>query len=196
MTLDLFGQVSTSDDGQRAENDFYETPAWMTYSLLHFHSAIRRTRVLEPCSGRDAISDVLVEYGCTVYTNDIDDRHPSQTHEDATVRSYWKAAPVVQWIVTNPPFSAAFELVQYAKDHAMVGVALLLRKSFLEPTAERGGWLNVNPPTRVIGLPRYNFRGEGSGDSVSCDWFIWERQPDRSLKPFEIDHLAKGRRTA
>lgn len=195
--LDLFGQVSTADDGQRAQSDFYETPAWMTYALLRFHPAIRRARVLEPCSGRDAIVNVLLEYGCTVHTNDIDERHPSETHCDATRWSYWREeAPLTQWVITNPPFSVAYELVQHAQIHARDGVALLLRKTFMEPTEDRGSWLALHPPTRVIGLPRHNFRGEGSGDSVSCDWFIWERQPNPTQQPFVIDHVAKARRAA
>jgi len=61
--IDLFGQVSTADTGVRSDLDFYETPTWMTRSLLHFHPAIRQTTVLECCSGRDAITRVLREEG-------------------------------------------------------------------------------------------------------------------------------------
>lgn len=194
---DLFDRPSKADTGARNAFDFYETPAWMTLSLLNFQPFIKGSAVIEPCSGLDAISSILRAAGCVVSTNDIDARHPSQTHLDATDAAYWSGAapPFCDWVITNPPFGMAFPILQRAFEHAQRGVALLLRKSFTEPTEERGPWLSVHPPTREIGLPRHSFRGTGS-DSVATDWFIWERQPDRSLPPFIIDHIAKSRRTA
>ena len=190
--LDLFGDVSTVDTGERSDHDFYETPGFMTRSLLHFHPSIRGSKVLESCSGRDAIVTILRVAGCDVYTNDIDPRHPAETHEDATLASYWSGAPCVDWVISNLPFEPAFGILPHALAHADVGVAMLLRKTFTEPTLERGPWLAKNPPTRTIGLPRWPFRGAGT-DSVPCDWFIWERRPDRSLQPIVIDHAAERR---
>jgi hypothetical protein len=194
MRTNLFGDVSNADDGERSANDFYETPAWMTRSLLHFHSAIRGNSVLECASGNDAITTVLRAYGCIVFTNDIDPRHPAETHHDATNRAYWLTAPPADWVVSNLPFGVAFDIMPHALLHASKGVAMLLRKSWTEPTEERGQWLHDNPPTRIIGLPRHNFRGSGSGDSVSCDWHLWERGALWLRPPIVIDHVAKARR--
>jgi hypothetical protein len=192
--FDLFGDVAVVDDGARNAYDYYPTPAWMTRSLLHHHPAIAGATVLEPCAGGDAISTVLRAAGCSVATNDIDRRHPSITHFDATALRYWLDLPAdaFEWVITNPPFAEAMPILQGAFQAARIGVAFLLRKTFLEPTDERGPWLQAHPPTRVIGQPRYSFRGTGS-DSVSCDWMIWERRPDRSLPPFVIDHVAERR---
>lgn len=198
--LDLFGNVSAIDDGGRNEFDFYPTPGWMTRSLLLHHPAIVGTRVLECASGNDAITIVMREEGgCWVATNDIDKRHPAETHFDATTAAFWKVAPQVDWIVTNPPFGIAFDMLQFALAHSP-GVAMLLRKTFLEPTEERGGFLMANPPTHVIGLPRHKFRQDSeSQDSVSCDWMIWS--PSRLVampagarftQRFIIDAHAKG----
>jgi hypothetical protein len=196
MSTDLFGHVATVDTGARSDFDFYETPAWMTRALLHHHPAIRGASVLEPACGRAAISDVLRAAGCRVGTNDIYPRHPAQMHEDAATDAFWPAATFVlgsrDWVVTNLPFNVAFEIVRRALPWARVGVAVLLRKTFLEPTEDRGPWLQAHPPTRQIGMPRYSFRGTGS-DSVSCDWFIWEHTPDRSLPPIVIDPEARTR---
>lgn len=193
--LDLLGGVSREDTGVRSANDFYETPAWMTRSLLVFHPAILGASVLECCSGRDAITRVLRdEGGCRVWTNDIDTAQPAETHHDARLDAYWQAAPLVEYVVTNPTFESAFDILTRAAAHASRGVVFLLRKSFLEPTAERGPWLAAHPPTRVIGQPRHSFRGKGS-DSVASDWFIWEREwaIDRTLPAFVVDHVAKTR---
>jgi len=189
----LFGDVSIADTGERNEFDYYPTPGFMTRSLLHFHPAIAGSQVLEPCSGGDAITTVLRAAGCVVATNDIDRRHPAMTHWNAELAEYWGMwAPEVDWVITNPPFNVALPILQHAVAHAKIGVAFLLRKTFLEPTDDRGPWLQVHPPTRAIGQPRYSFRGSGS-DSVSCDWYVWERRPDRSLPPFVIDHVAERR---
>lgn len=191
--FDLFGDVSTADTGERNAFDYYPTPAWMTRSLLHFHPAIAGTRVLEPCAGGDAITNVLRAAGCDVHTNDIDTRHRGAgLHEDATNPRFWLNLPWdIEWVITNPPFAVAFDILRLALE-SRFNVALLLRKTFLEPTEERGPWLAANPPTRAIGMPRYSFRGAGS-DSVSCDWYLWERKPDRTLPPFVIDHVAERR---
>lgn len=191
---DLFGGVSTLDTGDRSAFDYYPTPAWMTRSLLHFHPAIAKSTVLEPCAGGGAITNVLREAGCVVYENDIDPRHGHGNEQDAMSRHFWCAAPWVDWVITNPPFNVALPILEQAVAHARVGVAFLLRKTFLEPTDDRGPWLAQHPPTRLIGQPRYSFRGTGS-DSVSCDWYLWERERVVGLPPFVIDYAAE-RRTA
>lgn len=195
MTGNLFGDVSTIDTGDRSEFDYYPTPGFMTRSLLHFHPSICGSIVLEPCSGGDAITNVLRRAGCTVYTNDIDPRQPSMVTYDARTPEFWAAYQPnypFDWVISNPPFTIALPILQQAVQHARVGVAFLLRKTFLEPTDDRGPWLQEHPPTRSIGEPRYSFRGAGS-DSVSCDWYIWERSRDLSLPPFVIDYAAERR---
>jgi hypothetical protein len=191
--VNLFGDVSLLDTGERSEFDYYPTPAWMTRSLLQFHPAIAGASVLEPCSGDGAIVRVLEAAGCQVRTNDFDRRHPAETHWNAALAEYWQMwAPRVDWVITNPPFTIALDVLRPALERADLGVIMLLRKTFLEPTDDRGPWLQAHPPTRLIGQPRYSFRGTGS-DSVSCDWCIWERRPDRALAPMVIDYLADRR---
>lgn len=196
---DLFGNSSLQDTGERSAFDWYPTPAFMTRSLLYHVPEIAGCSVLEPASGDDAIVDVLRdEFGCRVLTNDIDLAHPSKFHFDAREESIWAESLAydhgngVQWVITNPPFNCAFPMLKLAIQYARVGVAFLLRKTFLEPTEERGEWLHTFPPSRIICQPRYSFRGDGN-DSVSCDWLIYERQPNRAAYPIEIDHLAKTR---
>ena len=152
--------------------------------------------VLEPASGDDAISDVLRAAGCTVYTNDIDPRHPAMWHQDATSPAFWRhvvdciAAGKIQpvdWVISNYPFNVAFDILKYGVGVPTRGTAVILRKTFLEPTEDRGPWLQLHPLTGGVGLPRHAFRGSGS-DSVSCDWMLWE--PGRPAA-FTIDAFAK-----
>lgn len=191
--MNLFGDVSLVDTGERNDFDYYPTPGWMTRSLLHFHPSIATATVLEPCSGDGAIVRELEKVGCRVLTNDLDPRQPAQSHRDATDAAYWSTLPYVEWVITNPPFVAAFPILEHAVRKAQIGVALLLRKTFLEPTDERGPWLAEHPPTRLIGQPRYSFRGKGS-DSVSCDWCLWLKHPGTWYdSPIAIDYVAERR---
>jgi len=165
----------------------------MVRTLLRHQPEIAGTMVLEPTAGDGAIVRVLVdEGGCRVVTNDVDINHSTMTHEDARTDEYWRHAPRVSLVVANPPFASALDIVVHAVEHADVGVAMLLRKTWTEPVKARGPWLAEHPPTRIIGLPRHRFHGRGT-DSTSCDWHIWEREPSRWRQPIVIDHMAQRR---
>lgn len=205
MATDLFGRPSTADTGERNDHDYYETPPWMVASLLAYHPIERQALILEPCCGDGSIVRALRASGFSrILTNDLDERHEASRHRDATALEFWEMKTIanVDWVITNPPFNVAIHILEQACLVAKVGVAFLLRKTFLEPTgredmpkaSDRGPWLHIHPPTQVIGLPRHSFRGKGS-DSVSCDWMIWRaggRQVD-GVKPFVIDYFAKRR---
>lgn len=195
--LDLFGRPSLADDGRRSELDRYFTPSWMVASLLHHQAIDRQSLILEPCCGDGAIVLALQSAGFgRIITNDLDPRHVASRHRDAAAADFWamKTVQDVDWVISNPPFGEAQAILEHAELVARVGVAFLLRKTFLEPTRERGPWLALHPPSRIVGLPRHSFRGDGS-DSVSTDWHIWLRvDRRRSSPPIVIDPEAKSRR--
>ncbi len=56
---------------------------------------------------------------------------------------------------------------------ARVGVAFLLRLSYLEPCWDRADWLVQHPVSKLIVLPRISFTGDHKTDSVTCGWFVW-----------------------
>lgn len=185
------------DPHVRREDDFYPTPAWMTRALLKRLPNLRNMRVLEPCAGDGAIVHELTSPN--VVMNDIVARPPLLPDFllDATARGSWLAfrrfSPF-DLVITNPPFDQAFDIAAHALEFADRGVVLLLRLSWLEPTAERGPWLAVNPPERVIVMPRHDFRGNGQTDSVTSAWMVWSKgQP---LGPKGIDVVTKAERDA
>jgi hypothetical protein len=198
VNADLFDRPSTEDTGDRNALDYYETPEWMTASLLYHQPIARSCAVFEPCAGDGSIARALGVAGFgRVLTNDVNVDHPTDFHANAALLDIWSESAVasVDWVITNPPFSDAFAILEQSVLVARIGVAFLLRKTFIEPTLHRGGWLAKHPPVRVIGLPRHRFRGKGQ-DSCSVDWHIWEQPPRRDLAPIVIDHLAKRRRIA
>lgn len=183
------------DPHVRRDGDFYPTPAWMTRALLKRLPNLRPLCILEPCSGDGAIVRELTSPH--VVMNDIVERPPLLPDFllDATQRSSWTAfrrfAPF-DLVITNPPFDVGFDIAQHALEFAGRGVALLLRLTFLEPTELRGPWLQAHPPERLIVMPRHDFRGNGSTDSVTSAWMIWSK--DQPLGPRGIDIVTKDER--
>lgn len=160
----------------RRKNDAYHTPEWATRQLLN-RIHIKGT-VLEVCAGENHITNVLLATEADIYTNDIDNTHWHGYHFDAANLSAWPTRRF-DWVVTNPPFNKAFDILVNSLASAS-NVALLLRLSFLEPTKERGATLAVTPPQGLIVLPRISFTNDGKTDSVTCAWMIW----NNSMKPF------------
>lgn len=172
--IPLIGDV---DPAARRDFDYYPTPRWATEALIR---RVRPFAVIEPCSGEDAIADVFRAHHVEVATNDFDPSRPAQTHLDARLNATWERflAPATGgtpfWCVTNPPFNLADLIVPLAVRH-LPAVAMLLRLSWLEPTEARAAFLAAHPPLRLIVLPRHDFKGRGSTDSVTSAWFIWAR---------------------
>jgi hypothetical protein len=165
----LIGDV---DPSTRRAFDYYPTPAWMTLALLRRENV---GDVLEPCSGYDAIANVFRARGQDPVTSDLNQETPAHWHLDATREATWVQLRESRclWTVTNPPFNLADQIVPLAVQYSP-HVAMLLRLTWLEPTAARQRWLAAHPPRRLIVLPRHDFRGSGSTDSVPAAWFIWD----------------------
>lgn len=164
------------DPQARRAFDYYPTPAWMTRALMRRVSLFD---VLEPCSGENAIVNVIGR-DKVVLTNDYDPSRPAEWRFDATCEGSWNNFDVRRpfWCVTNPPFNLADQIVPLAVRHCPA-VAMMLRLSWLEPTAARALFLTAHPPTRLIVLPRHDWRGTGSTDSVTSAWFIWDEGSGR-----------------
>jgi hypothetical protein len=85
---------------ERAGNDFYATPSWVTEALLrHTHF---RGSIWEPCCGDGAMATVLGRHGYTVVSTDIADRGFGTPGVDflacRTVPDGCRS------LVTNPPY--------------------------------------------------------------------------------------------
>jgi len=178
QTLLFGGQEVLTIKNERVEHDYYPTPAGLTHQLIKLVPEIKGSIVGEPCSGQDAITDVLQEYGCIVHCSDIQQR--DGRNRDATTPDFWKEtfAPS-DWVVTNPPFNQAEAILPLAWEHCTNGCAFLLRLSYLEPTGGRGPWLQAYADNlRLVApvSPRPRFRKDTKGsDSVTSAWFVWDK---------------------
>lgn len=155
----------------RRDLDAYYTPASAVGTLLKYIH-VDGCRVMEPMSGDGAIARKLVAAGAEVITNDINPDVLALTHHDATDPDFWTLGGGVEWVITNPAFDVAHQVVPLAVQHAN-NVAMLLRLSFLEPCANRAMFLADCPPASLIVLPRISFTGDGKTDTVTCAWMLW-----------------------
>jgi hypothetical protein len=162
--------------------DFYPTPSLLTWALLGSHRFVpwrNKATVLEPCNGEGAISDVLKESGLfrLVDTADIDETKPAALTMDAADPGAWARMARYDWVISNPPYSQAPAILPLAFQNCRVGMAMLLRLSYLEPCENRARWLAEHPPAKLIVFnPGPKFRADTSGsDSVTSAWFIWHR---------------------
>lgn len=169
--------------------DAYYTPRAAVVPLLEELRPRLSTgeTVLEPCCGNlDIVNSFRGDFhtkDLAWQTNDLDVRTPADTHRDACHSSFWYDLPRPEWVISNPPFSCAGDIVWQALNSATEGVAMLLRLSFLEAARGRE-WLTLRPPSKVIVLPRISFTPDGKTDSVTCAWMIWNQRwsDDRGVR--------------
>lgn len=196
---------------KRRANDAYYTPGWMVRSLIRHsplplvgypHEPVPDLRIFEPCAGDGAIANELRTAGYRhVWTNDIDDSLNTDQHFDAA--DPWPLSlPAMAWVISNPPWAMPKNgrplpvlILQESLKVSAIAVTLLLRITFLEPTANRGAWLQDNPPDQIIVLPRYSFTGDGKSDSATAAWMTWfvggRIAPANTYRPIVVDHDAE-----
>jgi hypothetical protein len=162
--------------------EFYPTPAWATHALLDRFGSTIPDPIIEPCCGQGHILNVLKKRGHTAAGFDI-----TTGHDARHVHLYNDFDAVI----TNPPFSLAFEILQTIFKARRRFVALLLRLSFLEPTYQREDLLAERPPNHLIILPRISFTGDGKTDSVTCAWMVWDLAARGEQTISIIPHQAK-----
>lgn len=163
----------------RKKNDAYFTSRALTEHLLRRASVEIAGTVLEPCVGTGQMAAVLRQNGLHVETCDIDPVYRPDHVLDMTRIENWRGfAP--DWIITNPPFSDAPQILPLALERARVGVAFLLRLTYLQPTGNRADWLQdqADHMTQllVFGLPRPGFLpNPRATDAVTTAWFVWQK---------------------
>ena len=172
------------DENGRHKYDFYETPAWMT--LLALANVPFSGTIGEPCSGNRAIASIMEAAGFKVWTNDIDPKKPAQNHLDATVAENWDKMPKADWIFSNPPYGKlSAPIIKNAFDHALKGLVMVLRLDWFEACQDRLKFLQENPPTMMLNLPRFCYRkndaGEWTTDKTSTNIYVWDKTPKHEM---------------
>ena len=157
--------------GKRKKSDFYETPYTITRHLLNVEDFDYKLTICEPACGDGAIVKVLQEKTNNVVFYDIQKNFLTETEQ-------------YDYIITNPPFSIAYEFIQKAKIVAKKKFAFLLPLSYLhgKQRYDRIYSDKEYPLKKVYVFTRYPMLGEklredgkyNTGMMVYA-WFIFEK---------------------
>lgn len=165
---------------ERVANDYYPTPDELFQALVD--RVDFKGQVLDPCCAHGTLTKFF--YGCI--TNEP---YPTEDFEpdyqcDASQVAFWEAVDAdggFDWMITNPPYDieVLMDIIQNAFEHARVGIAVLLRLSFLEPCSDRAVWLQENRDHLVHVFPvnpRPAFRKDTNGsDQIAPAWYVFNK---------------------
>lgn len=154
--------------------DFFPTPAWATYALMENEKF--DGQVWECACGDGAMSEVIEEYGNSVYSSDLYDRGYGEGGVD-----FLDADGSCDNIITNPPYNAAQGFVEQASKVTKKKFALLLRLAFLEGANRANTIFAENPPSRVwVFSERITFYPKGAvkagSGTTAYAWFVWDKE--------------------
>lgn len=168
---------ATNRGAERRADDFYATPAWATRAILPALLP-SRGRILEPAAGDGAIIDQLIAFG--VPSEEIDafeiDRGRAEA-SGAICADFLDQQPTALYgvVVTNPPYSLAFEFAKHGVKFLRPGgvLALLTRINWLA-SQKRAPWLRENTPSVHVLPKRPSFTGKGT-DATDYAWMTWRQ---------------------
>ena len=167
----------------RHKDDFYETPFGLTRQLLKVIGLSSTSNVFEPCAGKNAICKVIRnETGAKIITNDINSAAKADYCFDASEQMFYPKdlqRANFDWVITNPPFNIAHKILPLMWKYSNIGMAMLLRLSYLEPCSNRALWLQENEKNLahlLVFNPRPKFKKGNGTDSSTVAWFVWKKE--------------------
>lgn len=149
---------ATGRGAVRKEQDFYPTPLSAFYPLIRFLPRLRE--IWEPACGDGRLVDAMLHSGLIAGGDDLLNGY-----------DYLKDNSKRATVVTNPPFSLAFEFCQHAVEHA-AHVFLLLRLNFLA-SQKRKPWFVLHEPAALFVLSERPKFVNGRTDACDYAWFYW-----------------------
>lgn len=197
--------------------DFFPTPPWATRALVE---QVLRPRGLvtpyqqawEPACGEGHMSAVLAESFAVVIATDVFDysggdrmRWPEGWWRTLDVLDECETTPVVDWIVTNPPFKTADTFARRLVPLGMKGTALLVRTAWLEGGERFERLFRPLPPAIIAQFAERVPMTRGRWDpeaatATAYAWIVWI-EPEaghgfRPARPTEFVWIPPGQRRA
>lgn len=182
-------RLSDGEPWQKLE--LFPTPPWATRALfVHVlpRDSTQTASAWEPCAGLGHMAFVLDEFFRDVRASDVFNYPLAGAGAmedlgvetlDFTDRAAVDAAPAVDWIVSNPPFGKAAEMLDIALSKARRGVAFLLRMQWLEGGERYEQVYAKRAPTLIAPFAERVPMCEGGWDpdgssATMYAWFVWK----------------------
>lgn len=174
--------------------DDFPTPPWATRALTEFLTNegfdLAETSCREPAANRGHMVTPLREAFATVEAADVHDYGAGFPIADYL---FGLNPTPVDWTITNPPFRLAEQFIERALATSRVGVAVILRTSFVEGQDRCVDLYLPTPPAFVLqhservgmfkgrlmrlGTKYLDAKGEerSASTATSYCWFVWIR---------------------
>jgi hypothetical protein len=162
--------------GLRKESDYYPTPKCLTRRFLDRWNIEKTFTILEPCCGEaNAIVKILKEYNFSNITS-------HDLNVDGV--NFLKYNEKVDYLITNPPYSLAYEFICKAKEIVDKEFAMLLPLSYLHGKRRYDDiWLDTKFPLKEIHVftryPMFDgmLREDGKIKTgmVTFAWYVWDK---------------------
>lgn len=178
----------------RPEDDFFETPAWVTHAILEHLPA---GEICDPCAGAGAIVAACLAAGRKAKGTEFDGpRALAAKHRGLPISAgdglALLAVAPVPLIVMNPPFQAAETWVRAAVAPGRT-VAALLRLAFLESSARVKLFAKLGMPDVHVLARRPSFtKNARTEKGAAYAWMIWG--PGRGGRISRLDSTARKER--
>jgi len=142
--------------------------------------------VCDPCAGAGNLLKAVKEsYPNTeLYGVDIQEQYAKPLQElgaQVEIKDFRELRSMFDTVIANPPFTLAFEVMQWAVKHA-TQVALLGRVGLVE-TKERSLWIEEKGWDLYILPNRPSFRGKGT-DSTQYAWWVYPGNWSYTILPW------------
>lgn len=164
--------------------DDFPTPPWATRALMQHvigpPAALADLNCLEPCCGQGHMAKVLSDCFRAVWASDV---HPYGYGAVRDFRSYSLTSlpTAIDWVISNPPFRLAEEFISTGLAIARVGVAALVRTTFIESVGRYEALFSKTPPavfaqfTERVPMLRGRLERNASTATGYC-WLVWYKQ--------------------
>jgi hypothetical protein len=179
--------------------DFFPTPPFGTRAICerirdHYSPDIGQLTAWDPACGEHDMVRPLREYFAEVFASDIAQYSGGHEVSDFLFQREKRA----DWIITNPPFKLAERFIAHALTLADIGVAMLVRTSFLEsaarydgsgPKGDGIGLFKTTPPDGIfqfverVGMLKGRLERDASTATAYC-WLVWRARSTTSSTRF------------
>lgn len=158
--------------GLRRKSDFYETPYSITQHLLRRENLDYNKTCLEPACGNGAIVKVLSPlWGSNIVAYDKE-------------TDFLKETKTYPYVITNPPYSLAYDFVIKAKEVCTDKICMLLPLSYLHGKKRYDSIYQDTtfPLEKVYVFTRYPMLGDPLREDgkyktgmMVYAWYVWSR---------------------
>ena len=164
---------SSRANGDREENDFYPTPAYVVDELLKREKF--EGNIWECACGEGDMSKVFIKNGFEVISTDLIDRGYGEQ------KDFFKSNIIADNIITNPPYKMALDFVLKAKNQSNKKIAMFLKTTWLESESRFEMFQDKTFPLKTmyqfskrVSLYKNGSIMKNSG-MIAYAWYVWDK---------------------